>query len=46
MAVAAAIYYNIFMLDHEDSNLKRKKEKNYQGLKEAFSVKLVNGKPI
>jgi hypothetical protein len=26
MAVAAAIYYNIFMLDHENSNLKRKKE--------------------
>jgi hypothetical protein len=27
MAVAAAIYYNIFMLDHENSNLKRKKRK-------------------
>ena len=26
MAVAAAIYYNIFMLDHENSNLKRKEE--------------------
>jgi hypothetical protein len=46
MAVAAAIYYNITISDPKNNNFEKKKEKNYQDLKEAFSIKLVNGKPI
>jgi hypothetical protein len=46
MAVAAAIYYNITISDPENNSFEKKKRKKEKRLKRAFSVKLVNGKPI